>query len=372
MVAYIYLMKVNIGNRILYKVGRCIQEPYTHIQRLKSYPKGSQICFVMNVPEKCVESIERYLIFRMSEVFELAKGKEYFHGKYHEILILLTEEMHLFYGSPDNQCDDIYITCNASLPRTRDVQPLSEEDKQEIQTVLQNQQLIDLDVVCKWLRCSKPALILTLKRSYIDGVDYILKKAPNPNRAKYGNNYKLVLITPSCFKELAMRTASKNGDTMRRYFIEVEDAFLKYRNHTIKGLETDVAELLNNQAPRIPKSRPGYVYIVQAKEGTTLYKVGKATHLQSRMDTYITGRSDDIKILYQVQTDFMTDVEKCVATLCQSKKYRKRKEVYNNDLDMLKEIMKTCAELRSKVTRVIDKRKMEGGSVYVVFGNSEQ
>lgn len=169
-----------------------------------------------------------------------------------------------------------------------------------------------------------------------------------------------------------MRTASKNGDMIRRYFIEIEDAFLKYRNQTIKGLETDVADLLHNQAPRIPSSRPGYVYIVQAKDGTSLYKVGKATHMQARMDTYNTGRSDDIKILYQVQTDFMTDVEKCVATLCQSKKYRKRKEVYNIDLDMLKEIMKTCADLRSKVTRVIDKRKIAGGGVYAVFGNTDQ
>lgn len=254
---------------------------------------------------------------------------------------------------PKQFIDDLYVMYNEST--------------------LQSDIVIDIELVCKWLKCQRRVLMTTIRKSYTEGVDYTIAHSKSPSGKKYSNNYKRVLISPSCFKELAMRTASKNGDMIRRYFIEVEDAFLKYRNQTIKGLETDVAQLLHNQSPRIPNSRPGYVYIVQAQEGTTLYKIGKATHLQSRMDTYNTGRSDDIKILYQVQTDYMSDVEKCVATLCQASKYRKRKEVYNIDLDILKEIMQSCANLRSKVTRVINrKNKMHGGNLYAVFRQKDE
>lgn len=236
------------------------------------------------------------------------------------------------------------------------------------ENTLQSDIVIDLDTVVKWLKCTKRGLVDTLKRSYTEGVDYIINKSANPSRKKYGNNYKRVLITPACFKELAMRTASKNGDMMRRYFIEIEDAFLKYRNQTIKGLETDISELLHNQAPRIKPARPGYVYVVLAKDNTTLHKVGKATQLQSRMDTYNSGHADNVKILYQIQTDYMDDVEKCIATLCREKRYRKRKEVYNIDIDILKEVMSTCASLRSKVSRSINRQRIEGGtSMHAVF-----
>jgi phage anti-repressor protein len=222
---------------------------------------------------------------------------------------------------------------------------------------MQTDIVIDVDNVAKWLKAHKFTLLSTLKRSYTEGVDYTITKAKNPNRKKYGNNYKRVLITPACFKELSMRTASKNGDMMRRYFIEIEDAFLKYRNQTIKGLETDISDL----APRIKKGRPGYVYVVLAKTDTSLYKVGKATQLQNRMNTYNTGHADDVKIVYQIQTDHMDDVEKCIATLCRTKRYRKRKEVYNIDIDILKEVMSTCASLQAKVARPISRKKIEGG-----------
>ena len=81
---------------------------------------------------------------------------------------------------------------------------------------MQSDIVIDMDKIAKWLKAQKFNLMLTLKRSYTEGVDYSITKASNPNRKKYGNNYKRVLVTPACFNEIAMRTMSKNGDMMRR------------------------------------------------------------------------------------------------------------------------------------------------------------
>jgi hypothetical protein len=64
----------------------------------------------------------------------------------------------------------------------------------------------------------------------------------------------------------------------------------------------------------------------------------------------------------------MDDVEKCISVLCREKRYRKRKEVYNIDIDILKDVMTTCASLRAKISRTISRKKIDGGSsLHAVF-----
>ena len=55
------------------------------------------------------------------------------------------------------------------------------------------------------------------------------------------NNYKLYMLTPDCFKRLAMLSRSKNAEMVRTYFIEVEGLFLKYRTQTTEGMNDSFA-----------------------------------------------------------------------------------------------------------------------------------
>jgi phage anti-repressor protein len=88
---------------------------------------------------------------------------------------------------------------------------------------------INLESVAKWLSVNKTELMKTLRNSYSCEIDYIIKKAPNPNKKDpRNNNYKLVLITPDCFKRVCMLTRSRRGEDVRTYFIEVEKLLLKY------------------------------------------------------------------------------------------------------------------------------------------------
>lgn len=108
--------------------------------------------------------------------------------------------------------------------------------------------VINLDMVAKWLAIKKSVLIKTLKHSYKESVDYKIKKTANPNKIlPRNNNYKLVMITPDCFKRLCMQSRSKKAEEMRSYFIDIETILFKYRNDIIHGLQQRIRDLENNQ-----------------------------------------------------------------------------------------------------------------------------
>jgi len=84
---------------------------------------------------------------------------------------------------------------------------------------------INLDSVAKWLQCSKRQLTLTLRRTYINDIDYTIKNAPNPYNIKGikgSNNYKQILVTPDCFKKLTVLSRAKNADIIRNYLLKTD------------------------------------------------------------------------------------------------------------------------------------------------------
>lgn len=84
---------------------------------------------------------------------------------------------------------------------------------------------INLDIVAKWLHARKDELFATLKRSYVENVDYTVR---NARSQKGGNRYKLVMLSINCFKRLCMRSRSKKAEDVRTYFIELDDFISHY------------------------------------------------------------------------------------------------------------------------------------------------
>jgi hypothetical protein len=141
-------------------------------------------------------------------------------------------------------------------------------------------------------------------------------------------------------------------------------------------METDISELLKNQKPRIVDTKEGFVYIIQGHSNQTLhrianyFKIGKAKRLQDRLDGYNTGNVNNIEYLYQVHTENMDAVEKCVKLMCKKHQYRKRKEIYEIDLNIMKQVLDNCAAAAASTIRITNKKrlsKQEGGAYYVVF-----
>lgn len=232
-------------------------------------------------------------------------------------------------------------------------------------TVEQTDFVIRLDAVAKWLKCSKRTLSHTLRTSYKEKFDYIVTKPTDVvKKDPRHNNYKLYLLTPDCFKQLAMMSRSKNASLVRAYFIEVEKLFIRYRDELFKGM-VQVVE----SKKRISKIKPktGYVYIVRASEKHDgLYKIGRSKDLTHRLASYNTGRAEDIEVLHIYKTEDTHGTEKCVKGFLQKYQLKKYKEVYQADLPMIKEVMNACGRIGNKLVHTKKRSDMNGGYYIVV------
>ena len=205
---------------------------------------------------------------------------------------------------------------------------------------------------------------MTLKESYIEGIHYTKSKPINPiKRTAKSNNLKLILITPYCFKNLCMQSNSKKAQEVRDYFIQVEKTLFKYREHALNGLQMRIDELSRNQQPKGQQktSRAGLIYVIKASQTLdSVYKIGRTTNLPHRLSTYNTGHADDVEVVFQYETDDLDEVESCIKGLLKKHKYRKYKEVYQADLDMIKAFTQGCSELKMKY-RARKPSKLSGG-----------
>lgn len=212
--------------------------------------------------------------------------------------------------------------------------------------------VINLDNVAKWLNTNKKTLIQTLKSSYRQGIDFVSEKAQNPNRKDArNNNYKKVMISPECFKRLCMQSKSPKAEEVRTYFIEVETLLIKYRTGVVHELQERIAQLERNQKPKVNQQihKSGFIYIIRASPTKdSVYKIGRTTNLSHRLSNYTSGSADDVEVVFTYETDDLEAVEGCVKSLLKEKKYRKYKEVYQADVDMIKTFIDGCAKLKMK------------------------
>jgi len=249
--------------------------------------------------------------------------------------------------------------------------------------------VIDLEKIAQWLLIRKSSIMRTLKESYVLNVDYTIRRERNPKNTKYGSNrWNNVKVSPTCFKELAMRSNSKNSALVRMYLLQVEDAFISYRTQTMEGMKRDIHTLLNNQKPTaaLDAGQRGYVYMIRMKDGVTpesaaalgasgstasreeAVKIGMTRRtLGERLKGYNTGFADNADVLFQVQTDDVVAVERCIKALAQPKQYRGQKEVYMIDVDIMKKVIDGCARGAAEVRRVPGPRRQSGGFYAVVM-----
>ena len=235
----------------------------------------------------------------------------------------------------------------------------------------QTDPVIRLDMVARWLDANKSKLVMTLKKTYRLKFDYIvIKNTDAIKKDPRANHNKLYLLTPDCFKRLAMLSRSRNADMVRTYFIEIENLFLKYREQTLEGMQREIERLERNQKPNKGLSgnpKAGYLYVIRASEHKDgLVKIGRSSDLLARLRNYDSGRADDVELLYTYRVPDIVSAERCVKALLKKYQYRKYKEVYQADVDMVKELIKGCGDLSAKLHHKKQKMNMTGGFYVVV------
>lgn len=221
----------------------------------------------------------------------------------------------------------------------------------------QNDFVINLNIIVKWLKTSKGHIKETLTRSYVENIDYTITK----NKSTGGRPSENILITPDCFKRLCMSSKTEKAEEVRTYFIEIEKHLDKYKNYIIDGLNNKVQNLENNQKPII-KNNSGIIYILKTdKTIENLYKIGKTKNFQNRIKSHNNSHIDNVEIKFIYETKNIDRVEKCLINILKDRQYRKRKEFYQIDLDLLKELIDDCENLILKAKHKLKLFKQTGG-----------
>ncbi len=234
--------------------------------------------------------------------------------------------------------------------------------------------LIDSEILRKWLKISiKQDFVNTIKNSYKINVDYKLEKIKK-SEGSGGHNREVITLTPEATKKICLMTKSKVGNDVRQYFIDLELAFYKFKNHIIESLNKKIEQLENNQKPKI-NSTKGLIYVFRAlnTENATLYKIGRTISSTKRFNSHNSPLANDLEIIMTYEADNIEQLESCIKAMMKKAQYRKYKEIYEVDIDIIKNVIKDCDVKLKEINDMIDKKnkKLKGGKLQKITPNDK-
>jgi hypothetical protein len=115
----------------------------------------------------------------------------------------------------------------------------------------------------------------------------------------------------------------------------------KYKDTIIKSLNNELILVKNNQKPKPDNKKKIYIFKALNTE-QTLYKLGKSKNIRKRLNSHNSALANDLMLVHEFETNNMHGVEQCIKGLMRNVQYRKYKEVYQVDLEILKTFLKQC------------------------------
>ena len=238
-----------------------------------------------------------------------------------------------------------------------------------------NEFLIDSEILRKWLQINiKQQFNDTIKKSYKKNIDYIIKKEKK-SEGSGGHNLEVITLTPEAAKKICLSTNSKMGKPVQQYFLDLEVALYKYKNYIIDGMNKKIEQLENNQKVKINPGKK-IIYVFRAlNTDLTLYKLGKTINSKTRFSNHNSPLANDLQVLFQYETDNIDQVESCVKAFMKKAQYRKYKEIYQVDLDIIKKTIEHCDveinETNTEIERRNKKEKQKGGKLINKINDNE-
>jgi len=225
--------------------------------------------------------------------------------------------------------------------------------------------LIDSEILRKWLQLNiRQDFNDTIKHRYKLGIDYRLETIKKSN-GRGGHNFEVITLTPEVAKKICLSTNSKKGKDVQQYFIDLEFALYKYKNYIIDGMNQKIKQLENNMKPKINSDKK-IIYIFRAlNTDMDLYKIGKTINSKTRFNKHNSPMANDLEVLFQFETENINQVELCIKAYMKKAQYRKYKEIYQVDLDIIKKTIKNCDTEINLINKEIEKKnkKQKGGNI---------
>ena len=148
---------------------------------------------------------------------------------------------------------------------------------------------------------------------------------------------------------MCMSSNTDKGKEVRKYYEKIEKLLDKYKNYIIESLQQKIDILENNQKPKV-NTKKGVIYFIKSQlESDDIFKLGKSKKFKKRLLSHNSSHSDDVEIALIFETEYIDQVEGCLKSILKKHQYRKRKEIYQINIDILKEIMEGCNELVNRI-----------------------
>lgn len=100
-------------------------------------------------------------------------------------------------------------------------------------------------------------------------------------------------------------------------------------------------------------------------------RIGRSKRFLKRLLSHNSIEEDDIEKVLLFETENIVQVENCLKNVLKTKQYRKRKEIYQVDIDTVKYVLETCDKMICKVkkNKQCDKKYIvkNKGNLYMVF-----
>ena len=228
--AYIYLLQdgADIGTN-LFKPGQTIQTTgdTRSLARIRSYSKGTIVYNLFIVPVAKVDEIESLIKKEFTEKYKLVRGSEWFEG---DVRAMKKDIDRIIDEYPIGVCETprvpvARISKVATAKRSTENVNVNEMDKifsNYNENTLPEDFVIDLDVTANYLKSQKQHLMVTLRESYVENVDYKVMGKVESESKRRGPKTTQVLMTVDCFKLLCMQSRSKIAASIRQHFLEFD------------------------------------------------------------------------------------------------------------------------------------------------------
>ena len=226
-----------------------------------------------------------------------------------------------------------------------------------------NDFVINLNNVTKWLDTHKRNIKKTLIESYQLDIDYKIKKLSPKGK---GRPEEEIMLSPNCFKRLSMMSRTAKAEEVRNYFIAIEEHLDKYKGYIISALNKKVEKYEKELKPTPEIAKTNVIYVLKTNQKIEdLYKLGISKEFKSRLATHQSSQPDKLDIIYVYETEMIQKVENCLKGLLKDKGYRKRKEFYEIDINILKQLIKTC-DCMSLIVRKNPKLLKDSECKYII------
>ena len=192
------------------------------------------------------------------------------------------------------------------------------------------------------------------KNSYSD-----VTVAIENNEYNEHNKVKHLIVSPDCFKQSLMLLKTNKSKEIKKYYIELEKVFKLYLEYQNKyrelELENKNKELANKDLESKKKveitlrdsfNKRCVVYLIKVKiDNDIIYKFGYTDDIVTRLRTHKNRISDDIELIYCIESKDNKMLEKLLIDYLEQYKFRIKRTINDkqqtellkvNDIEMIK------------------------------------